>query len=222
MKAKRLFALLIATLIVLSALPVATLLTSALDVGSKIKEVALTITEPKAGDMVNLDCSAVEAKHFMTYKVIGVNWYKNHETSRMGVDSGTDNYFIGGESYTVGIYLAYKAGNSGWNFEYDGTDTDYSGITATINGKPATVTYHDINPDSKTILVKYTYNNIDQGVITPWVYVPTPIAGELAPTHSQLKVLDDRTSQIESTEYFWYVNDGSANDRGEGFLSYAV
>ena len=110
-----------------------------LEVSDKVSEVELTLPEAKAGETVNLDFSAVEVKHHMTYKVVGIRWYKYLDDRQMGVESGADTYFIGGQSYTVEIDLEVKSGNSGWNLEYEGYETDYSGIHATVNGKDATV-----------------------------------------------------------------------------------
>ena len=71
---KKFLSILIACIMVLSMLTVSTLSVSALEANDKIKEVALTLTEPVAGDTVNLDVSSVEVEHFMSYRVVGLNW----------------------------------------------------------------------------------------------------------------------------------------------------
>ena len=211
---KKFLSILIACIMVLSMLTVSTLSVSALEANDKIKEVALTLTEPVAGDTVNLDVSSVEVEHFMSYRVVGLNWYKNHEADHLGIGSA-DKYFIGGESYTVRVDLEHKAGNSGWNFNYQGTNTDYSGIHATINGKDATVTYREINPDSKTISVMYTFENIPEKYIVPGVYIPQPIAGETHPSIEKITVSNARGIKLMDADYNWYkytVSDGSGSN----------
>ena len=102
MKTKRILAMFMVVVMLITMLPISTL---ALDVTDKVSEVELTIPEAKAGNTVNLDISSVEVKHHMTYKVVGIRWYKSGDDRQMGVESGADTYFIGGETYTVEIDL---------------------------------------------------------------------------------------------------------------------
>ena len=171
----------------LSLLPLAAF---ALNVTDKVSEVELTLREPKAGENVNLELSSVEVKHHMTYKVVGLRWYKLGDDRPMGLNNGSDTYFIGGNSYTVEIDLQVKEGNGGWNVEYEALETDYSGIHATVNGKTATVKYPPMNSDQhKTITVEYSFGYIDDGMINyPSVFIPSPIAGDYPPKKEDLKV----------------------------------
>ena len=194
----------IAALMVITMIPVTALSAFALEVSDKVKEVDLTIAEPIAGENVNLDYSSVTVKHYMTYKVVGVNWYKNESKDHLGTGDA-DKYFIGGESYTVRIDLALKGANSGWNFEYKDENTDYSGIKATINGKEATVTYRELNPDSKTISVMYTFEYIPIKSVTPMVYIPTPVAGNTYPALEKIQVGNARSMIVAPSSYLWYV-----------------
>ena len=209
MKTKKLLALVLSMAMVLAMLPFASLGVFALNVTDKVSEVTLTIPEPKAGNTVNLSYSSVEVKHHMTYKVVGLRWYKDSDNRQMGVESGADTYFIGGHSYTVEIDLAVKSANSGWNLEYSGYDTDYSGIQATVNGQTATVKTPPMNADQlKTITVSYAFQYIEDGVVkAPGVTIPAPIAGNKQPSREDVKVGNERTMWIPSSEYFWYVYD---------------
>ena len=221
MKTKRFIALMISLIMVLSMLPVTALAVTPTD---KVSEVELTLTEPRAGETVNLSFSSVEAKHHMTYKVVGLRWYKQGDNRQMGVESGADTYFIGGQSYTVEVDLEVKSGNSGWNFEYTGVDTNYSGIHATVNGKNATVKYPPLNSDKhKTITVAYTFSYIADGIINyPSISIPTPIAGNLPPEKEDLKVGDPRATWLPSTDYLWYVYENNAWRKMEQNEHYAA
>ena len=115
MKTKRFIALMISLIMVLSMMSIAAFAVTPTD---KVSEVELTLPEPRAGETVNLSISSVEAKHHMTYKVVGLRWYKQGDDRQMGVESGADTYFIGGQSYTVEVDLEVKSGNSGWNLSY--------------------------------------------------------------------------------------------------------
>ena len=211
MKMKRLLVAFICAALMLFVLPFAVINASALQVSDKVSEVELTLPEPKAGENVNLSYSSVTVKHHMTYKVVGIRWYKYMDNRQMGVESGADTYFIGDQTYIVEVDLEVKSGNSGWNFEYEGVDTDYSGIHATVNGKDATVKYPPLNSDKhKTITVSYTYTNIAKGVVYPSVTIPTPIAGNPLPNVNELKVGNERTTWIPSTGYLWYAYENNA------------
>ena len=95
MKNKKILALVISIVMILSILPIVALAVTPTD---KVSEVELTLPEPRAGETVNLSFSSVEAKHHMTYKVVGLRWYKQGDNRQMGVESGADTYFIGGQS----------------------------------------------------------------------------------------------------------------------------
>ena len=209
MKTKRISAFIICLSMLLSLLPLAAF---ALNVTDKVSEVELTLREPKAGENVNLELSSVEVKHHMTYKVVGLRWYKLGDDRPMGLNNGSDTYFIGGNSYTVEIDLQVKEGNGGWNVEYEALETDYSGIHATVNGKTATVKYPPMNSDQhKTITVEYSFGYIDDGMINyPSVFIPSPIAGNYPPKKEDLKVSNPRTTWIPSTDYLWYVHENNA------------
>lgn len=207
MKRTRILAFLIAVLTVITMIPITALTSFAYTVTDKVKEVALTVAEPAAGLNVNLDYSSVTVEHYMTYKVVGVNWYKNDSKEHLGTGNA-DKYFIGGETYTVRIDLALKGANSGWNFDYNGENTDYSGIKATINGKEATVTYRELNPDAKTISVMHTFEYIPVKEVTPIVYIPTPVAGSTYPSLEKIETGSSRSMIIAPSSYLWYVNDG--------------
>ena len=211
MKTRKILTALIAMFVIISMLPLAALSTVALNITDKVSEVELTIPEAKAGNTANLDISSVEVKHHMTYKVVGLRWYKKGDNRQMGVESGADTYFIGGQSYIVEIDLEVKSGNSGWNFTYEGIDTDYSGIHATLNGKDATVKYPPLNSDKhKTITVSYEFQYLEDGIInSPSVTIPTPIAGSLPPSREDLKLGNPRALWIPST-YIWYVYENNA------------
>ena len=209
MKTKRFIALMISLIMVLSMMSIAAFAVTPTD---KVSEVELTLPEPRAGETVNLSISSVEAKHHMTYKVVGLRWYKQGDDRQMGVESGADTYFIGGQSYTVEVDLEVKSGNSGWNFSYEAYETDYSGIHATINGKTAIVKYPPLNSDQqKTITVAYTFSYIADGIINyPNISIPTPIAGNLPPKKEDLKVGYPRATWLPSTDYLWYVYENNA------------
>ena len=211
MKKKKFLVLLISLLTMLT-ISVSAMSILALGVTDKVSEVALTVVEPRAGESVNLVLSSVEAKHHMTYKVVGLRWYKNGDGKQMGVESDADTYFIGGNSYTVEVDLEVKSGNSGWNFEYTGVETDYSGISATINGKTATVKYPPLNADKhKTITVSYEFSYIADGIINyPSINIPTPIAGELYPDRESVQLANARATWIPTSEYLWYVYENNA------------
>ena len=220
MKTKRFIALMISLIMVLSMMPFAAF---ALNVTDKISTVKLKISEPSAGQSVNLSFSSVELGNSMEYKVIGLSWYKNNESVKMGVDNGADTYFIGGNSYTVRIDLEAKT-NDGWNIdEYRGSETDYSGINATLNGKTAEVVNREINGNYRTICVKYTFDYIPDGIINyPSISIPTPIAGNLPPEKEDLKVGDPRATWLPSTDYLWYVYENNAWRKMEQNEHYAA
>ena len=184
---------------------------NALEVNVKVEEVDITLPAPAAGVTVYRDNASVTVKHHMTYKVVGLNWYKdynpNGSNDKLGVDSNADTFFKGGESYTVRVDLELKGANSGWNFEYDGENTDYSGISATVNGMPAIVTHRDVNIDSKTITVMYTFENIAFGVVTPSIVIPSPIAGEAQPDVSKILCTNSRALFVADSSYNWYVSE---------------
>ena len=221
MKTKRFIALMISLIMVLSMLPVTALAVTPTD---KVSEVELTLPEPRAGETVNLSISSVEAKHHMTYKVVGLRWYKQGDDRQMGVESGADTYFIGGQSYTVEVDLEVKSGNSGWNLSYEAYEIDYSGIHATINGKTAIVKYPPLNSDKqKTITVAYTFSYIADGIINyPNISIPTPIAGNLPPEKEDLKVGYPRATWLPSTDYLWYVYENNAWRKMEQNEHYAA
>ena len=211
MKMKKHLAVLIGMLMLIFMLPLTIFTAHALQVSDKVSEVELTIREPYAGENVNLSYSSVEVKHHMTYKVVGLHWYKDGDDRQMGVESGADTYFIGGYTYTVKIDLQVKSGNSGWNIDqFLGHETDYSGIHAIINGEEAVVTHRDLNASIDTICVVYTFNNIDEGVTYPSVTIPTPIAGNTVPNVEDVKVGNTRTMWIPETDYLWYVYENNA------------
>ena len=221
MKTKRFIALMISLIMVLSMLPVTALAVTPTDA---VSEVELTLPEPRAGETVNLSISSVEAKHHMTYKVVGLRWYKQGDDRQMGVESGADTYFIGGQSYTVEVDLEVKSGNSGWNLSYEAYEIDYSGIHATINGKTAIVKYPPLNSDKqKTITVAYTFSYIADGIINyPNISIPTPIAGNLPPKKEDLKVGYPRATWLPSTDYLWYVYENNAWRKMEQNEHYAA
>ena len=95
MKTNRIFAVIICVVMLLTLIPVSAF---ALNVTDKVSEVELKLHEPRAGETVNLSFSSVEAKHHMTYKVVGLRWYKEGDGRQMGVESGADTYFIGSQS----------------------------------------------------------------------------------------------------------------------------
>ena len=211
MKMKKHLAVLIGMLMLIFMLPLTIFTAHALQVSDKVSQVELTIREPYAGENVNLSYSSVEVKHHMTYKVVGLHWYKDGDDRQMGVESGADTYFIGGYTYTVKIDLQVKSGNSGWNIDqFLGHETDYSGIHAIINGEEAVVTHRDLNASIDTICVVYTFNNIDEGVTYPSVTIPTPIAGNTVPNVEDVKVGNERTTWIPETDYLWYVYENNA------------
>ena len=211
MKMKKHLAVLIGMLMLIFMLPLTIFTAHALQVSDKVSEVELTIREPYAGENVNLSYSSVEVKHHMTYKVVGLHWYKDGDDRQMGVESGADTYFIGGYTYTVKIDLQVKSGNSGWNIDqFLGHETDYSGIHAIINGEEAVVTHRDLNASIDTICVVYTFNNIDEGVTYPSVTIPTPIAGNTVPNVEDVKVGNTRTMWLPETDYLWYVYENNA------------
>ena len=192
-------------------IPMSALTAFALNVTDKVSEVELTLREPYAGENVNLSYSSVEVKHHMTYKVVGLYWYKDGDDRQMGVETGADTYFIGGYTYTVKVDLQVKSGNSGWNIDqFLGHETDYSGIHAIVNGEEAVVTHRDLNASIDTICVVYTFNNIDEGVTYPSVTIPTPIAGNTVPNVEDVKVGNTRTMWIPETDYLWYVYENNA------------
>ena len=208
----QILSILLAAIMVLAIVPFSAITAFAVTPADAVSEVELTLPEPRAGETVNLSFAAVEAKHHMTYKVVGLRWYKQGDNRQMGVESGADTYFIGGQSYTVEVDLEVKSGNSGWNFEYTGVDTNYSGIHATINGKTAIVKYPPLNSDKhKTVTVAYTFSYIADGIINyPSISIPTPIAGNLPPEKEDLKVGDPRATWLPSTDYLWYVYENNA------------
>ena len=224
MKTKKILAMLIAAILLISMLPFSAFSTMALEITDKIKEVELTLPAPVSGDNVYLDYGSVIAKHHMSYKVVGVTWYKDNQPQHLGVDAA-DKYFIGGHSYTVRVDLQVKGGNSGWNFEYKGENTDYSGIKATINGQEATVTHRELNMDDETVSVLYTFENIPAKNVTPSVTIPAPVAGETYPAADKLTVGNSRSMWIPSSDYHWYVYDGKTQgnwrlmDIGETFVA---
>lgn len=221
MKTKRFIALMISLIMVLSMMSIAAFAVTPTD---KVSEVELTLPEPRAGETVNLSISSVEAKHHMTYKVVGLRWYKQGDDRRMGVESGADTYFIGGQSYTVEVDLEVKSGNSGWNITYEAFETDYSGIHATINGNTAVVKYPPLNSDQqKTVTVAYTFSYIADGIINyPNISIPTPIAGNLPPEKEDLKVGYPRATWLPSTDYLWYVYENNAWRKMEQNEHYAA
>ena len=224
MKTKRFLTFLLAILAIASLIPIASTTARALEVSDKVKEVELTLTAPKAGETVNLSISSVEAKHHMTYKVVGLRWYKQGDDRQMGVESGADTYFIGDQSYTVEVDLEVKSGNGGWNLSYEAYEIDYSGIHATINGKTAIVKYPPLNSDKqKTITVAYTFSYIADGIINyPNISIPTPIAGNLPPKKEDLKVGYPRATWLPSTDYLWYVYENNAWRKMEQNEHYAA
>ena len=209
MKMKRILAWIITLVMAISLLPTVAFAIEATD---RVSEVELTLPVPRAGETVNLSFTSVEAKHHMTYKVVGLRWYKQGDDRQMGKETGADTYFIGGQTYTVEVDLEVKSGNSGWKFEYAGVDTDYSGIHATINGKSATVKYPPLNADKhKTVTVAYTFEYIADGIINyPSVTIPTPIAGNTVPDREDVVVGNSRALWIPTTEYLWYIYEGNA------------
>ena len=221
MKTKRFIALMISLIMVLSMMSIAAFAVTPTDA---VSEVELTLPEPRAGETVNLSISSVEAKHHMTYKVVGLRWYKQGDDRQMGVESGADTYFIGGQSYTVEVDLEVKSGNSGWNLSYEAYEIDYSGIHATINGKTAIVKYPPLNSDKqKTITVAYTFSYIADGIINyPNISIPTPIAGNLPPEKEDLKVGYPRATWLPSTDYLWYVYENNAWRKMEQNEHYAA
>ena len=207
----KLLSVLLVLVMAFALIPMSALTAFALNVTDKVSEVELTLREPYAGENVNLSYSSVEVKHHMTYKVVGLHWYKDGDDRQMGVESGADTYFIGGYTYTVKIDLQVKSGNSGWNIDqFLGHETDYSGIHAIINGEEAVVTHRDLNASIDTICVVYTFNNIDEGVTYPSVTIPTPIAGNTVPNVEDVKVGNTRTMWIPETDYLWYVYENNA------------
>ena len=223
MKMKKHLAVLIGMLMLIFMLPLTIFTAHALQVNDKVSEVELTIREPYAGENVNLSYSSVEVKHHMTYKVVGLHWYKDGDDRQMGVESGADTYFIGGYTYTVKIDLQVKGGNSGWNIDqFLGHETDYSGIHAIINGEEAVVTHRDLNASVDTICVVYTFRNIEKGVTYPSITIPTPIAGNTAPDVEDVKVGNERTTWIPNTDYLWYVYENNAwrkMNQGEHYVA---
>ena len=223
MKMKKHLAVLIGMLMLIFMLPLTIFTAHALQVSAKVSEVELTIREPYAGENVNLSYSSVEVKHHMTYKVVGLHWYKDGDDKQMGVESGADTYFIGGYTYTVKVDLQVKSGNSGWNIDqFLGHETDYSGIHAIINGEEAVVTHRDLNASVDTICVVYTFRNIEKGVTYPSITIPTPIAGNTAPDVEDVKVGNERTTWIPNTDYLWYVYENNAwrkMDQGEHYVA---
>ncbi|MBO5271144.1 MAG: hypothetical protein J6B77_10185, partial [Clostridia bacterium] len=213
MKMKRTLTVLMALVMVFLMLPLQAL---ALTVTAKISEVELTLPAPVAGELASRDASIVTVKHHMSYKVTTVNWMKHPSEEYLGVNNA-EKYFVGGQTYTVYITLAVKGANSGWNIDYKGTDTDYSGIKATVNGETAEVTHLTLNPDAKTILVKYTFELIPKREITPSVTVPAPTAGDMPPSLDAIKVGNELGLNIAPSEYLWYENDGKSNDCGAGW-----
>ena len=211
MKKKKILAILIGLLVTLT-ISVSASAVMAFGASDKVSEVELTVVEPRAGESVNLNFSSVEVKHHMTYKVVGLRWYKYGDDKQMGVESGADTYFIGGNSYTIEVDLEVKSGNSGWNFEYAGVDTNYSGIHAVVNGKTATVKYPPLNADKhKTITVAYEFSYIADGIINyPSITIPTPIAGELYPDRESIQLANARATWIPTSEYLWYVYENNA------------
>lgn len=211
MKMKKHLAVLIGMLMLIFMLPLTIFTAHALQVNVKVSEVELTIREPYAGENVNLSYSSVEVKHHMTYKVVGLHWYKDGDDRKMGVESGADTYFIGGYTYTVKVDLQVKSGNIGWNIDqFLGHETDYSGIHAIINGEEAVVTHRDLNASVDTICVVYTFRNIEKGVTYPSITIPTPIAGNTAPDVEDVKVGNERSTWIPNTDYLWYVYENNA------------
>ena len=95
----KLLSVLLVLVMAFALIPMSALTAFALNVTGKVSEVELTIREPYAGENVNLSYSSVEVKHHMTYKVVGLHWYKDGDDRRMGVESGADTYFIGGYTY---------------------------------------------------------------------------------------------------------------------------
>ena len=200
-----LICLLITFSLVLTLFAFTPLSSSALNVSDKISEVELTLPAPKTGETINRDYTTVTVKHHMSYKVVGMNWYKNDDLeNKLGVDDGTDTFYKGGECYTVSVILQVKGANSGWNIEFDGTNTDYSGIHATVNGNDAIVTYHPLNPESKTINVLYEFEYIDKREITPSVSFSKPTAGNPLFKQSDITVSYPRGTFIPSLDYHWY------------------
>lgn len=220
----RILNILLVTIMVLAIVPFSAITAFAVTPTDKVSEVELTLPEPRAGETVNLSISSVEAKHHMTYKVVGLRWYKQGDDRQMGVESGADTYFIGGQSYTVEVDLEVKSGNSGWNFSYEAYETDYSGIHATINGKTAIVKYPPLNSDQqKTITVAYTFSYIADGIINyPNISIPTPIAGNLPPEKEDLQVGYPRATWLPSTDYLWYVYENNAWRKMEQNEHYAA
>ena len=206
MKTRRLLAAF--TVLLAIALVVASMAVTAFaySVNVKISDVELTIAAPVAGADVTRDYSSVTVKNPMDYKVVGITWYHYGFDDHVGVDAGTEKYFIGGRSYTVRIDLQVK-GMSEWNFTWAGESTDYSGITATINGESARVTYRELNPDSKTISVLCDFHNIPKKSVRPSVFIPTPVAGETAPSHTAIIPLNDRATFVSSLDHGWYTLD---------------
>lgn len=208
----RILSILLAAIIVLAIVPFSAITAFAVTPADAVSEVELTLPEPRAGETVNLSFAAVEAKHHMTYKVVGLRWYKQGDNRQMGVESGADTYFIGGQSYTVEVDLEVKSGNSGWNITYEAFETDYSGIHATINGNTAVVKRPPLNADQhKTVTVAYTFSYIADGIINyPSITIPAPIAGNQPPEKEDLKVGDPRATWLPSTDYLWYVYENNA------------
>ena len=148
MKIRKILALLTVICLVIAVIPITA---SAYTVNGKVSEVGLTVPVPGSGQNAEKAVNAIGVEHGMVYRVTSVNWRKEgYNDAFLGVD-GVEDYFIGGNSYTVEVVLELKEGNAenGWNFEYDGENTDYSGIKATINGEEAVVTYTRLNPSSK-------------------------------------------------------------------------
>lgn len=211
MKTKKLLTALLALVMAASMLSCLALTSlAALNDPNNVKDIALTLNPPKAGDTVNLSYDGVTCASPMEYKVVSVDWYKNNATDflndRLGRD-GNENYFIGGNSYTVKVTLQVK-GDRDWNLDFKQGEVDYSHITATINGKPATLEPHQVHrEDTKMLCVCYTFENISAGNIIPAVNIAAPVAGQQQ-AEVKTSVGNERSMRIAPSEYNWYVHAG--------------
>ncbi|MBR2972008.1 MAG: hypothetical protein IKC61_03675, partial [Clostridia bacterium] len=68
----RILNILLVTIMVLAIVPFSAITAFAVTPTDAVSEVELTLPEPRAGETVNLSISSVEAKHHMTYKVVGL------------------------------------------------------------------------------------------------------------------------------------------------------
>lgn len=197
MKTKKLLATLLTLLIAISLLSGFELVSSAaLNDPNNIKEIGLTLNPPKAGDAVDLANSSVTCAEGMDYKVVAVRWYMYGTDGSIYNALGTggnDKYFRAGRAYTVKVSLQTK-GDKEWNYEIVNDEYVYH-IDATVNGQPATVEPHEVNPEnSKLLCVSYTFvDGLPKSEIIPHVYISNPVAGK---TKDEIPVLASNPHQM--------------------------